>query len=715
MPHTTTSPLASSLSPKASHSIPHNPNINPFAPLSPDLPENQLLRSHAVMEGDDQISRLLGLRTHSPTATLIEHKELVVYPREELLLISKKCGRAKPESMASLDTWYGTTNKPNNQQHVDDPAIASIGPPGSRRGGFGEGFGFGGGIGGRNIGRGGGRNIGLRRQPDTGQLDANGLPIDTRSFAAGQMGHFSVPLRNTTMRLGGNEPKRERRKEDEWRSREPHPPRDRNNNYRDGHSNNNNYNNRDRDRRPQYPPDDDGIEPAWMDDEAPADPAIVESSDPLIKFIPGEDMIAANRPGIKSRDTGGGWRADGGAGGGGLPAFFSTADPAIASSSAPTGLSGPPPGLGGIKPKSFNAADYLMQSKAVVDDEGEEEQSPAQPQPSSAFTSRFQKFFASPSPGQPSGPALGPSPGPALGGHSPGPAPGPGPIPVHSPIEKPNVEAKSPAESKDDRMAKLMGLLTTKATPPEPSPSYDSPRNDFRHISSPPESTHGHPHLHSNPHVNAQSPGPAPSVSPNYFPANGGAGGRSSSHPNALLQQLYGSDRPMPPDPLQLLAQAQAQGQAQRQQQQPRPYQQAPQAQMSLPPQFARPPPNLYPEESFSPYGHGQAPSPFPNPNGPVPGPGHGHGPQPPPPPGYLPPPHFYQGPPRPPQMPMGYPGPGPAPGFPPQQGLQPGPRQYPLGPGPGPGSGAGPAGHGGAQHQQDMLATLFAGLGPRN
>ncbi|OCF36014.1 hypothetical protein I316_02509 [Kwoniella heveanensis BCC8398] len=692
------------------------------------------------MEGDDQINKLLGLQAPSPTDTFENEKELVVYPRHQLLLIAKRCGKQKPESMASLDTWYGTTGKQNNQQHVEDPAIASIGPPGSRRGGgFGEGFGFGGGIGGRNIGR-GGRNIGLRRQPDAPTLDANGLPIDNRSYAVGQMGRFSVRP-NPAMRLGGDEPKRERRKEEEWRSREPHAPRDRNNNYRDNrNSHDNNYSNRDnRDRRPQYPPDDDGIEPAWMDDEAPADPAIVESSDPLIKFIPGEDMIAANRPGLKTRDTGGGWRADsGGFGGGGLPAFFGGVDPAIASSSAPTSLGGPPPGLGGLKPKSFNAADYLMQSKEVVDDDGgeEEDQSPAQPQPSTAFTSRFQKFFASPSPGQPSGPVLGSSSVPALN-HSAGlgASQGQGPIPAHRPVAQSEVDAKSPADSKDDRMAKLMGLLTTKATPPESSPAYESPRHDFRHISSPPESAHSQipPHLHAQAqahttHLNAHSPGPTPSVSPNFYSPNGGpaaaaAGGRPSSHPNALLQQLYGSDRPMPSDPLQLLAQAQAQGQAQRQpqqlQQQSRPQQQ-PQAHMSLPPQFARPPPppQLYPEDNFSPYGHGQGPSPFPNANGPgsalSQGQGHGHPPPPIPPPGYLPPPHFYQGPPRP-QMPMGYPGPGPgvgvgpAPGFPPQQGLQPGPRQFPLGPGPG------PAGHGGAQHQQDMLATLFAGLGPRN
>lgn len=45
--------------------------------------------------------------------------------------------------------------RPTQQTHqVADPAIASIGNPPLRNGGFGEGFGFGGGIGGRGVGRG---------------------------------------------------------------------------------------------------------------------------------------------------------------------------------------------------------------------------------------------------------------------------------------------------------------------------------------------------------------------------------------------------------------------------------------------------------------------------------------------------------------------------------------------------------------------------------
>lgn len=113
--------------------------------------------------------------------------------------------------------------------HLDDPAIASIGPVaiGSGRrgagGGFGEGFGFGGGIGvGRGIGK-GGRNVGWvlwfsascglmpcsLRRPTDGQLDARGLPLlpdDRREVAGGQMGRFSVKNpgdRHT--KLGGNE------------------------------------------------------------------------------------------------------------------------------------------------------------------------------------------------------------------------------------------------------------------------------------------------------------------------------------------------------------------------------------------------------------------------------------------------------------------------------------------------------------------------------
>lgn len=91
---------------------------------------------------------------------------LKVYTRSDLLRLS---GRTRvPRNMASFESWYGTPQNAGGAVRHDDPAIASIASPGSRRtggaGGFGEGFGFGGGIGiGRGLGRGGTRNIGCVR------------------------------------------------------------------------------------------------------------------------------------------------------------------------------------------------------------------------------------------------------------------------------------------------------------------------------------------------------------------------------------------------------------------------------------------------------------------------------------------------------------------------------------------------------------------------
>ncbi|WWC92404.1 uncharacterized protein L201_007361 [Kwoniella dendrophila CBS 6074] len=451
------------------------------------------------------------------------------------------------------------------QQHLDDPAIASIGPPSNsgKRGGFGEGFGFGGGIGGGRAlgGRGGGRNIG--------------------SYG-GQMGKFSVRNSgNTPMRFGAEE---DRRREDEWRrsdkdnnSRLPRDARDT--------------------RRPNYAPrEEDTSEPAWMDDITPADPAIVDNAEPLVQFVPGEDMIAAHKRAMRSKDNGGDWRGDVG-----LPAFFG-GDPAIASSSAPA----PPPGL---KPKSFNAADYLKQAEELSDDEAPLPVSQPAP-PASAFSSRFQKFF-SPQAESPSA-----------------------------------TEAKPVEEVKDDRTARLMAPAHTQSYTP-------SPNDQIRHLSS--TSAPNGPPAHLSPNFYGAPDGPPPPSQP-------------PSHANALLQQLYGNsqDRQLPPDPLQLLNQAQRQG-----------YQQPPH--MSVPPQFIRPPPNMYHQEESG----GDMSSPgYPPQNR-----------QPPfvnglPPPGFMPPPppFLHHGPPRPPGYPM--------PNYPPQ-------HQPPYPP---PGSA-----------QQDMLATLFAGLGPRS
>ncbi|WWC72669.1 uncharacterized protein I206_106633 [Kwoniella pini CBS 10737] len=536
-PHSSISPSFNSISPKPPAP---DPNINPFSPLSPDLPENRLRARNA----DGEVNRLLGLLTM--------HQQPIIYTRKQLLRIGKRSHqRGPPPGMGPLETWYGP------------PAGSS-----SRRGGFGEGFGFGGGIGGSNRGLGGrgGRNIGSH---------------------GGQMGRFSVRTpANPTMRLGGEE---DRRREDEWRR----PDRENGRMPRDT-------------RRPNY--QDESVEPAWMDDVAPADPAIVDNTDPLVQFVPGEDMIAAHKRAMKARDVGNDWRGDSG----GLPPFFGGGDPAIASSSVP---SGPPPGL---KPKSFNAADYLKQAQDISDEETAPQKSP-HAAPASAFSSRFQKFFSPPTANA-----------------------------------APVVEPRPVDEVKGDRTAMLMGMLSSKPNPPAEHVYHPSPNEQYRHLSSPPAAE-----------------GPPSHLSPSFYHSSRSSPPPPAPQANALLQQLYGNtqDRQNAPDPLQLLNQAQRQG-----------YQQRP-PHMSMPPQFARPPPDMYMQEDSASDSYNRQLSPTHFPNGP-------------PPPGFMPPapPAFFQqGPPRPP----GY---HPVPNYHPAQRAGPPYPPPPLGPA-----------------QQDMLATLFAGLGPRN
>ncbi|WWD20815.1 hypothetical protein CI109_105292 [Kwoniella shandongensis] len=427
-------------------------------------------------------------------------KDVVFYSRRDLLRIGKRCHNAlPPRGMETHELWFGLRRQPEG--------------------------------------------------PDPG-------PVDNRSYG-GQMGRFSV--RTPGIRLGGEEVKKERRKEDEWRKPERNPPRD--------------------PRRPNWQQrEDESSEPAWMDDTALEDPAIAQSSDPLIKFIPGEDMIAAHKRAMKARDVGGDWRGEG---------FFGS-DPAIASSSAPLGA---PPSF---KSKPFNAANYLTQARDASDEE-----TSAKPA-TSAFTSRFQKFFGAPeSSAEPESLSR--------------PAPSP-----HETQEEP----------RDERMARLMGLLSTKVrlevtdSADSQSPEQESPRDTT---------------------VN---------VSPNSYPGQ-------FRPPNPLLQQLYGNPQERAPDPLQLLSQAQQQ------------YTRPP-SHLPIPPQYARPPPGMYdapphdPTAGYPPFIRPPPPGPFPN----VP-------------PGYLPPPQFFQRPPPP--MPAGF---------------APRPPQY--------NAHLGPA-------QQDMLATLFSGLGPRN
>lgn len=387
----------------------------------------------------------------------------------------------------------------------------------------------------------------------------------------------------------------------------------------------------------------------------PADPAIANDSDPFVKFTPGEDMIAAHKRAMKAKHAND-WRGNIPS----LPAFFAS-DPAIVSS-APVAASLE------HKPKEINANNYLVETR-----ERQEEPEQSQSAPQSAFSSRFHKFFGNGA-DQDSN---------AIGSSQSAPVPAQQPLP---PIQN-QVVSENPLEQ---RKAALMGLLSTKVsiydshirtllTPPKsPTPKleHDSPSQHF--------------HQPNSPHVEI----PSSMSASNMYTSNTGF---RPPHPNVLLQQLYNvgpspniNPSPVnhphqehaPTDPLQLLAQAQAQ----RGQYVPQ-SQMAPQH-MSLPPHFARPPPGMY--DSPPP----DVPTGFPPFMRP---PGPGYGPPPGAGPGYLPIPGYYQGPSRPSGMGVqGYPGPQP------QQQMAPQPAQrYPPG-----------------QlntSQQDMLSTLFAGLGPRH
>lgn len=79
--------VPSRLSPRS----PISPNINPFAPLSPDLPHAHLVNMPSMHQADQRRS----LRT---------------YTRQSLLHIAKRCkkqGWTKPAGMAELGSWYG--------------------------------------------------------------------------------------------------------------------------------------------------------------------------------------------------------------------------------------------------------------------------------------------------------------------------------------------------------------------------------------------------------------------------------------------------------------------------------------------------------------------------------------------------------------------------------------------------------------------------------
>jgi hypothetical protein len=81
-----------------------NPNINPFAPLSPDLPENTL-------DDDDvneEMNRILGVEQTMRMA--VKTGPVVSYTREELLRIAQRCqveGWQVPRGMSRLESWFG--------------------------------------------------------------------------------------------------------------------------------------------------------------------------------------------------------------------------------------------------------------------------------------------------------------------------------------------------------------------------------------------------------------------------------------------------------------------------------------------------------------------------------------------------------------------------------------------------------------------------------
>lgn len=160
------------------------------------------------------------------------------------------------------------------------------------------------------------------------------------------------------------------------------------------------------------------------------DPAIAGTSAPdgLVHFVPGEDMIAAHRR-DRNTDT---WRP--GSGSKPLVSFFGA------------GQALPDP----VKaPKVFNAANYLLPSKAGPE-EVEDDATPAAN--SAGFQSRFQRFFAGVPPGIQQ---QEDSREPDIERHKQFQSPPPAVASKRPPNE-------APRERVDDHMAKLMGVLSAK-------------------------------------------------------------------------------------------------------------------------------------------------------------------------------------------------------------------------------------------------------------
>lgn len=276
---------------------------------------------------------------------------------------------------------------------MDDPAIASMGQGSGRRaGGYEEGFGLGGGIGGKGLGR-GARPPGYECSPsqllmavsdvsirnthnDTRNrrhdLDANGLPVHNKNAFSGQMGKFSVKAPGERLKPGGNDEIRGTR--EDWRRGKrdclvrltngaaggpPQPPR--------------------QDRRQWVNHHEEPSQPAWMDDQAEIDPAIVVERDSTpFTFGAGNDPIAAHKRMMKGAgDSKGGSHT--------LVPFFAGQEAA--------------PGKLPKAPKQVNAADYLLPGK--VSAKATPVSTQLEPPPPSASHSRFQRFFGAPQPGLP--------------------------------------------------------------------------------------------------------------------------------------------------------------------------------------------------------------------------------------------------------------------------------------------------------------------------
>lgn len=128
--------------------------------------------------------------------------------------------------------------------------------------------------------------------------------------------------------------------------------------------------------------EDEGTEPAWMQDDNATgfdDPAIARfaADDSLVKFKPGEDLIAAGRHPHLDAPAGDKWRRPMD-----LPAFF-----AAPANDAPAHGSGP------SRPRTFNAADFLKTSKPDSDGEEDEAIKIPRPQSDDQEQSRFHRFF----------------------------------------------------------------------------------------------------------------------------------------------------------------------------------------------------------------------------------------------------------------------------------------------------------------------------------